>query len=126
MASEPIVLKYFVNNEFRESTTDKYMDCFDPSTGAVSHRAPQCTKRVVESAIEAAKAAYPEWANTPPNQRIQVLFKLKALLDKHLDELTHIVAASEGKKWDEAMGDVLKVTEVVEFACAIPQLLKGD
>jgi malonate-semialdehyde dehydrogenase (acetylating)/methylmalonate-semialdehyde dehydrogenase len=126
MANEPILLKYFVNNEFRESTTDKYMDCFDPSTGEVSHRAPQCTQREVESAIEAAKAAYPEWADTPPNQRIQVLFKLKALLDKHLDELTHIVAASEGKKWDEAMGDVLKVTEVVEFACAIPQLLKGD
>jgi len=126
MANEPIRLKYFVNNEFRESETKQYMDCYDPSTGEVTHRAPQCTQREVESAIEAAKAAYPEWADTPPNQRVQVLFKLKALLDKHLDELTHIVAASEGKKWDEAMGDVLKVTEVVEYACAIPHLLKGD
>ena len=98
MANEPIRLKYFVNNEFRESTTDKYMDCFNPSTGEVSHRAPQCTQRGVESAIQAAKADYPEWENTPPNQRIQVLFKLKALLDKHLDELTHIVAASEGEE----------------------------
>ena len=51
---------------------------------------------------------------------------MKALLDKHLDELTYLVAASEGKKWDEAMGDVLKVTEVVEFACGIPQLMKGE
>jgi len=126
MANEPIRLKYFVNNEFHESETKQYMDCYDPSTGEVTHRAPQCTQREVESAIEAAKAAYPEWADTPPNQRVQVLFKLKALLDKHLDELTRIVAASEGKKWDEAMGDVLKVTEVVEYACAIPHLLKGD
>ena len=126
MANEPIRMKYFVNNEFHESETKQYMDCYDPSTGEVTHRAPQCTQREVESAIEAAKAAYPEWADTPPNQRVQVLFKLKGLLDKHLDELTHIVAASEGKKWDEAMGDVLKVTEVVEYACAIPHLLKGD
>jgi acyl-CoA reductase-like NAD-dependent aldehyde dehydrogenase len=126
MANEPIRMKYFVNNEFHESETKQYMDCYDPSTGEVTHRAPQCTQREVESAIEAAKAAYPAWADTPPNQRVQVLFKLKALLDKNLDELTRIVAASEGKKWDEAMGDVLKVTEVVEYACAIPHLLKGD
>jgi len=126
MANEPIRLKYFVNNEFHESKTDRYMDCYNPSTGEVSHRAPQCTESEVISAIEAAKAAFPEWANTPPNQRVQVLFKLKALIDEHLDELTHIVAASEGKKWDEAMGDVLKVAEVVEFACGIPHLLKGD
>ena len=126
MANKPILLNYFVNNEFHKSKTKKYMDCFNPSTGEISHLAPQCTQAEVESAIDAAKAAYPAWADTPPNKRVQVLFKLKALIDKHLDELTRIVAASEGKKWDEAMGDVLKVAEVVEYACAIPHLMKGD
>ncbi len=126
MTTKPVKLKYFVNNQFVESKTDKYMECFNPSTGEVTHLAPQCTKDEVESVIAAASKAYPAWSDTPAPKRAQVLFKMKALLDKHLEELTHIVASSEGKKWEEAMGDVLKVTEVVEFACGIPQLLKGE
>jgi malonate-semialdehyde dehydrogenase (acetylating)/methylmalonate-semialdehyde dehydrogenase len=79
----------------------------------------------VESAVAAAKAAFRGWADTAPNSRVQVLFRMKALLDKHLEELTHLVALENGKVWDEAMGDVLKVTEVVEYACGIPHLMKG-
>jgi len=116
-------LKYSVNGEWRESKTARYMDCYDPSTGEVIAQAPQCTAEEVESAIAAAQAAFPGWADTPPNRRAQVLFRLKALLDKHLDELTRLVATEHGKVWDEAMGDVLKVTEVVEFACGIPHLM---
>ena len=126
MTTEPIKLKYFINNKFVESKTEKYMECFNPSTGEVTHLAPQCTQDEVEATIASASKAYPSWSATPPSKRVQVLFKMKALLDKHLDELTHLVASSEGKKWDEAMGDVLKVTEVVEFACGIPHLLKGE
>jgi len=129
MTTKPVKIvkmKAYINNQFIESKTDTYMECFNPSTGEVTHLAPQCTKGEVESAIAAASKAYPAWSATPASKRIQVVFKMKALLDKHLEELTHIVAASEGKKWDEAMGDVLKVTEVVEFACGIPQLMKGE
>jgi malonate-semialdehyde dehydrogenase (acetylating)/methylmalonate-semialdehyde dehydrogenase len=129
MTTKPVKIakmKAFINNQFIESKADTYMECFNPSTGEVTHLAPQCTKEEVESAIAAASKAYPAWSATPASKRIQVIFKMKALLDKHLEELTHIVAASEGKKWDEAMGDVLKVTEVVEFACGIPQLMKGE
>ncbi|GAB6143358.1 CoA-acylating methylmalonate-semialdehyde dehydrogenase [Desulfocicer niacini] len=126
MISQPTKLKYFVNNEFVDSKTEKYMECFNPSTGEITHLAPQCTQDEVEAVIDAASQAFPAWAATPPSKRVQVLFKMKALLDKHLEELTHIVAASEGKKWEEAMGDILKVTEVVEFACGIPHLMKGD
>jgi malonate-semialdehyde dehydrogenase (acetylating)/methylmalonate-semialdehyde dehydrogenase len=79
----------------------------------------------VEEAVQAAKAAFPAWAETPPNKRVQVLFRMKALMDKNLDELTLLLARENGKVMDEAMGDVLKVTEVVEFACGIPQLMKG-
>src|SRR5512135_2384733 len=116
-------LKYSAGGEWHESKTEKYMDCYNPSTGEVIAQAPQCTAEEVEAAIAAAKAAFPAWADTPPNKRVQVMYRMKALLDKHLDELTLSVATENGKVWDEAMGDVLKVTEVVEFACGIPHLM---
>ncbi|MEW5961068.1 MAG: CoA-acylating methylmalonate-semialdehyde dehydrogenase [Chloroflexota bacterium] len=118
-------LKYCAGGEWLESKSGKYMDCFDPSTGEVIAQAAQCTAAEVESAVAAAQAAFPAWANTPPNKRVQVLYRMKALLDQHLEELTLLLATENGKVWDEAMGDVLKVTEVVEFACGIPHLMKG-
>ena len=124
-AVEPKSLKYWVGGEWRSSQTSRYMDCYDPSIGEVVARTPQCTPSEVESAIAAAKAAFPAWADIPPSKRVQVLFRMKALLDRHQEELTRLVAEEHGKVWDEAMGDVLKVTEVVEFAAGAPQLLKG-
>ncbi len=118
-------LKCFINGDWHESKTTRYMDCYNPSTGEVMAQAPQCTSEEVEAAVAAAQAAFPAWADTPPNTRVQVLFRMKALLDKHLDELTLLVATENGKVWDEAKGDVLKVTEVVEFACGIPHLMLG-
>jgi malonate-semialdehyde dehydrogenase (acetylating) / methylmalonate-semialdehyde dehydrogenase len=117
-------LKYSVNGEWLDSKSGKYTDCYNSSTGEVIAQTPQCTAAEVESAVAAAQAAFPAWANTPPNKRVQVLlFKLKALLDEYLDELTQLLTTKNGKVWGEAMGDVLKVTEVVEFACGIPHLM---
>jgi malonate-semialdehyde dehydrogenase (acetylating) / methylmalonate-semialdehyde dehydrogenase len=118
-------LKYYVDGAWHESKTTKYMDCYNPSTGEVIAQAPCCTPEEVESAIAAAQAAFPAWSDTPASKRVQVLFRFKALMDKNVDELTHLVATEHGKVWDEAMGDVIKVTEVVEFACGIPHLMKG-
>ena len=73
-----------------------------------------------------AAKAFPAWRDTPVTKRVQVLFKMKQLLDEHLDELTYLCAQENGKKWDEAMGDILKVIEVVEFACGAPQMMKGE
>ena len=125
MEEIPKKLKYCVNGQWLESETSKYMDCYDPSTGEVIALAPQCTAQEVESAIQSAKEAFPAWADTPPNRRVQVFFRLKALLDQHLEELTHLLSRENGKVLDEAMGDVLKVTEVVEFAAGIPHLMTG-
>jgi len=66
---EPVRLKYHCNGHWLESETDTYMDCFNPSTGEVIARAPQCTSAEVENAIDAAKAAYPEWSATPVNKQ---------------------------------------------------------
>jgi malonate-semialdehyde dehydrogenase (acetylating)/methylmalonate-semialdehyde dehydrogenase len=118
-------LQYFAGGEWLDSRTTKWMDCYNPSTGEVIAQAPQCTGAEVEQAIACAQEAFPAWADTPPSKRVQVLFRMKTLLDKHLDELTYLCAKEHGKVWDEAMGDVLKVTEVVEFACGIPHLMKG-
>ena len=118
-------LNFFVDGAWRESRTDRYVDCFDPSTGAAIARTPHCTTEEVDACVEAAQRAFPAWADTPVGTRVQVLFRMKALLDRHLDELTHLCAREHGKVWNEAMGDVLKVTEVVEFACGMPHLLKG-
>jgi malonate-semialdehyde dehydrogenase (acetylating) / methylmalonate-semialdehyde dehydrogenase len=117
-------LRYYAGG-WKESKTTKYMDCYDPSTGTVIAQAPQCTSQEVEEAIAAAKAAFPAWSDTPASKRVQVLFRMKTLLDKYLDELTLMVAKEHGKVWDEAVGDAAKVTELVEFACGIPHLMKG-
>jgi len=126
MSDQAKKLKYCVNGEWLTSKTKTYMDCYNPSTGEVIALAPQCTAEEVESAVAAASAAYPGWSNTPVVKRVQVLFRLKTLLEKHLDELTGLLATEMGKAWEEAKGDVLKVIEVVEFACGMPHLMKGE
>jgi malonate-semialdehyde dehydrogenase (acetylating)/methylmalonate-semialdehyde dehydrogenase len=122
----PIKLKYYAGGQWVESKSGNYMPCYNPSTGAVIAFAPQCSAEEVERTIQAAVSAFPAWSDTPVSRRVQVLFNLKALLDKHLEELTYLLAREMGKKWDEAMGDVLKVTEVVEFACGAPHIMKGE
>lgn len=119
-------LKYFIDGKFKLSATKNHMDCYDPSTGEIIARAPQCTQEEVDSAIASAKRAYPEWAATPVSKRVQVLYKFKALVEEHLKELTYLLCQEEGKNWAESMGDVLKVNEVVEFACGAPHLMKGE
>lgn len=122
----PKKLHYCAGGVWKESRTSKYMPCYDPSTGAVIAKAPCCTAQEVEEAIAAAEKAFPAWRDTPIVKRVQVLFRMKALLDLHLDELTELLARENGKKWDEAQGDVLKVIEVVEFACGAPHIMKGE
>ncbi len=124
--ARPKKLKYCVGGVWKESKTSKYVPCYDPSTGAVIAYAPQCIATEVEEAIESAAEAFPVWRDVPISKRVQVLFKMKQLLDEHLDELTYLCAQENGKKWDEAMGDILKVIEVVEFACGAPQMMKGE
>jgi malonate-semialdehyde dehydrogenase (acetylating)/methylmalonate-semialdehyde dehydrogenase len=80
----------------------------------------------VNSAVEAAAAAFPMWRDTPVTERVQVMFRLKTLLDRDLHELAELLATEMGKSYTEARGDVLKAIEVVELACAVPVTLTGD
>lgn len=119
-------LKPFINGEFVESETEKYMDIFDPSTGEVIAKTPCCTDAEVLAAIAAAKAAFGPWADTPAVKRVQVLYKFRSLLEEHMDELIYILCRENGKNWEESRGDLLKVKEPVEVACGAPSLLTGE
>jgi malonate-semialdehyde dehydrogenase (acetylating)/methylmalonate-semialdehyde dehydrogenase len=124
--SEPNVLKPFINGQLVVSKTQKYTDAYNPSTGEVIAKVPCCTKEEVEQAIAAAKAAFPGWSGTPVSKRVQILYKLRDLLEKHMDELTYSVAFENGKAWEEAQGDVLKAKEGTEQAIAAPSLMMGE
>ena len=102
------------------------MPVMNPSTGVQIAEAPCCTQAEVDAAVSAAAAAFPAWAETPIPQRIQLMFRFKSLLDRHLDELTELLATEMGKVVSEARGDVLKAIEVVECACATHYLMQGD
>lgn len=120
------VLRPFINGQFIEAETEKYMDIYNPSTGEVIAKTPCCTKNEVEKAIKAAKDAYPDWSNTPVYKRVQLFYKLRDLIEENLEELTMSVAREHGKVWPEAEGDVLKAKEMTEFACSAPSLLMGE
>jgi malonate-semialdehyde dehydrogenase (acetylating)/methylmalonate-semialdehyde dehydrogenase len=115
-----------VNNEWLASKTAKYMAVTDSSTGEVIAEAPCCTVEEVESAVAAARAAFPGWSSTPVQNRTAVMFRFRSLLDAHLEELALSVATELGKNLDEARGDIIKSMEVVELACGAPILMQGD
>ncbi|MEN6595938.1 MAG: CoA-acylating methylmalonate-semialdehyde dehydrogenase [Clostridiaceae bacterium] len=119
-------LKPYINGAFVESKTAKYMPVYDPSTGETIAETPCCTVDEVNAAVAAAKAAFPSWSDTPCAKRVEVLYRFRELLIAHLDELTHILCRENGKNWDEARGDLLKVKEPVEVAIGAPSLMMGE
>ena len=119
-------LNNFIAGEWKPSRTAVYRDAFNPSTGEVIAKVPASLPDELNSAVAAAREAFPAWADTPVYKRVSVLFRMKALVDKHLDELVRLLCIEQGKTWNESLGDVLKAQEVIEFACGMPQLLKGE
>jgi len=126
IATNVKTLSYFVGGKALQSASGKFADVFDPSTGEVMAQTPLCTEAEVDRAIQCAKDAFPGWSNTPAIKRTQVLYNFRKPDDQHLDELTRLVCAENGKVWDEALGDVLKAREAVEMACGIPSLMMGE
>ncbi|SOE50120.1 CoA-acylating methylmalonate-semialdehyde dehydrogenase [Orrella dioscoreae] len=98
----------------------------NPATGKVRAQAALANAADVDAAVASAQAAFPKWAETPPARRARVLFKFLELLNTHREELAHLITAEHGKVFDDAMGEVARGIDIVEFACGAPQLLKGD
>ncbi len=119
-------LQYFAGGKFLDSKTEKYNEVYNPSTGEVTALVPNCTKEEVEEVIGIAKKAYESWSKVPIMKRVQVLYKVRQLIEEHMDELTYLVAEENGKVWEEAKGDVLKAKEGTELACSAPSLIMGE
>ncbi|HCW16935.1 MAG TPA: methylmalonate-semialdehyde dehydrogenase (CoA acylating), partial [Achromobacter sp.] len=101
-------------------------DGFNPATGEICASVPLASTEDVAVAVAAAKAAFPAWSETPALKRARILFNFKALLDQHQDELAELITREHGKVFSDAKGEVMRGIEIVEFACGIPQLLKGQ
>lgn len=119
-------LHNFINGKWQPSSATVWRDAFNPSTGEVIAQVPASPREELNAAVEAAALAYPAWSGTPVHKRVQVLFRMKALIDAHLDELVRLLCIEQGKTWSESQGDILKAREVIEFACGMPQLMKGE
>lgn len=99
---------------------------FNPALGEQSAEVSLASSDEVAGAIEAAKAAFIDWSETTPLNRSRVLFRFKMLLEERLDELARVISAEHGKVFEDARGEIVRGMEVVEFACGIPHLLKGE
>jgi malonate-semialdehyde dehydrogenase (acetylating)/methylmalonate-semialdehyde dehydrogenase len=119
-------LAHFIGGQHAGGTSGRFGDVFDPAQGRLTGRLPLADRADVASAVAAAKAAFPAWSATSPLQRARLMFKFKALLDAHHDELAELVTRDHGKLLSDAKGEVLRGIEVVEFACGIPNLLKSE
>ena len=99
---------------------------WNPSTGEVQAEVVLGDASLLDQAVAAAKKAQPEWAATNPQRRARVMFKFKELIEQNMQSLAELLASEHGKVVDDAKGDVQRGLEVIEFACGIPQVLKGE
>ena len=119
-------LYHFVGGKEFQGDSKRQSDVFNPATGEVQSKVNLASKNDVNKAVEIAKDAFNDWATTPPLTRARILFKFKELIEKNTDELTKIIVSEHGKVYDDAKGSLTRGLEVVEFACGIPNLLKGE
>ncbi|SFS03530.1 CoA-acylating methylmalonate-semialdehyde dehydrogenase [Sphingomonas jatrophae] len=101
-------------------------DVFDPNSGQVQAQVLLGGQAELQAAVDAAKAAQPAWAATNPQRRARIMFNFKALVEAHMDELAHLLSSEHGKVIADSKGDIQRGLEVVEFACGIPHVLKGE
>ena len=125
-AKVKITLNHFVGGKQIAGTSGRFGDVYNPALGEVVKQVPLASAEEIQSAVENAANAFPAWAETPPGRRAQVLYAYRELLYRHMDELAEIVSEEHGKTLDDAKGSITRGLEVVEFACGIPQLLKGE
>jgi len=119
-------LKNYINGEWVESKTTKYEDVYNPATGEVIAQVPLSTKEDIDYAIEVAAEAFKKWKNVPVQKRARILFNFQQLLQKNQEELARLITLENGKNTSEALGEVGRGIENVEFAAGAPTLMMGD
>src|SRR3569832_286460 len=119
-------IDHWISGNAAAGRSGRAADVFNPATGQVTGREALANASEVEAAVASARTAFPAWADTPPLRRARVMFKLLELLNTHRDELARAITAEHGKVFTDAQGEVTRGIDIVEFACGIPQLLKGQ
>ncbi|MFM1816313.1 MAG: hypothetical protein RLZ98_3008 [Pseudomonadota bacterium] len=119
-------ITHYISGSNTPGTSGRTADVFNPATGEVAARCPLASEAEVASAIAAASEALPAWAATPPAKRAEVMFAARHLIQVHTDELAELISREHGKTLPDAKGEIARGLEVVEFACGIPHLLKGE
>lgn len=120
------IVQNFINGNIIESQSLRVSNVFNPATGEAIKQVKLSLASEVESAIEAAHQAFPSWSQQSPLRRARILFKFKTLLEEHFDELARLISTEHGKIYSDAIGELTRGLEVVEFATGIPHLQKGE
>lgn len=118
-------VKNYIGGKF-ERNGQKSMDVYSPLTGEIISTLPLSGRAELDAAVKAAKAAFPAWSAMPIKERVQVFYRYKTLLEKHMAELSELVHQENGKTLDESRAEVEKSIELTEFACSLPQLISGE
>ena len=116
----------WINGQLQESGSDRYGDVFDSATGKRCAEVVMSNEADVDAAVAAAHAAFAGWSKTPVLRRARIMFKLKELIERDRAELAALITQEHGKVLHDAGGSVQRGLEVVEFACGIPHLIKGE
>jgi len=117
---------HFINGQPTPGSAQRRKDVFNPALGHVARQVVLADQNDVNHAVESAKRAFPEWADTSPLRRARIMFRFLNLMNEHRDAIAAIITAEHGKVFSDAQGEVSRAIDVIEFACGIPQLLKGD
>ena len=120
------LIEHFVDGKKFSGESKKTGKVFNPATGEQTANVNLASKNDVNQAVASAKKAFDNWSNKPPLHRARIMFKFKDLIEKNADELTKLIVSEHGKVYDDAKGSLTRGLEVVEYACGIPQVLKGD
>ncbi len=126
MATSVREITHFIGGAATAGTGTRRSDVFDPNSGAVQAQVTLGSPADLETAMQKALAAQGAWAATNPQRRARVMFAFKALVEKHMDELAHLLSSEHGKVIADSKGDIQRGLEVIEFACGIPHVLKGE
>ena len=119
-------IQHFVNGAAYTGAGDRFGDVFNPNTGDVQARVGFASPSDLDAAVQAAAAAQPAWAATNPQRRARVMFDYKRLVEARMDELAALLSSEHGKVIADSKGDIQRGLEVIEFACGIPHILKGE
>lgn len=119
------IVGHFINGQVVDDD-NRPQPVANPATGEVSRQVAMASSDTVKQAIAAAEAAFPAWRDTPPIKRAKIMFRYKQLLEEHADEIVALITNEHGKVLDDAMGELGRGIEVVDYACGIPELLKGE